>query len=785
MGYGLILLRGGQGLEVLHKLGDESLRGAVPPGTVGVAVDNYAHQIVKYLPYAQDGGKGIRYSYGSEGSGDGQFGIMSDLVWGRDPLSDVGSNNDYLYVADDENGRIVRLELDNGTLRWDRTYALPEGFWCTALEVGGFGQLYAADYLQSVILKMTADLEMFPQYGTVGSAEGQFVHITSISNPLGVRSGDLFIAEDWSDTTGGDWYLIDVNAVFHHTPQLIDAYSISFPYRASDSIGYTVEMEIPWGTLRYANGKDVWGVNLARAIPRRGEIAYSAPVSLSEGFHVSRFMQLSGLKPQVRTHGIEFCPQGFFRTEKSNGERSETWHPAADLNWALTPSWRLQSTFNPDFSQVEADPFALNLSKYGLFFDEKRLFFVEGDEYFQPSGGVMADMLQIFYSRQVGMKLPDGAEIPIYAGGRTTAKIKNHEVAALFAQTGAKSYEGFAGPDREPAAAFAVARMNLRVATPTTAAVTFAGKLSDSTANSALALDGTTSEDTWQFTYQLARSETESEADWAFKSYVDYFPGKFSVCARTTVIGDRFDVSEIGFVPWSGLRSYSVSAGPVVHPDSGLFVYGALRLTADVSRELGEARYSKSCTLQLEGALRNNWGFGSSVQIGREYEIAGAYNPRAWVVSVQTDGSRRAWLSVSYYSVFQYNYLRQYFGRSDFATLFSSWRPSKRLWTFLGGSAWVKRRPNGGIDEVTWRLRPGVSYAIARGMDVRLYEETPICKTTGVVSFRLGFSYSYNFAPKSWLYLAINDWQLRDSDNGRYVPQQRVLAVKIKYLFSL
>ena len=552
-----------------------------------------------------------------------------------------------------------------------------------------------------------------------------------------------------------------------------------------DSIGYTVEMEIPWGTLRYANGKDVWGVNLARAIPRGGEIAYAAPVRLNEGFRVSRFMQLSGLKLQVRTHGIEFYPQGFFRTEKSYGERSETWHPATDLNWALTPWWRLQSTFNPDFSQVEADPFALNLSKYGLFFDEKRLFFVEGDEYFQPSGGVMADMLQIFYSRQVGMKLPDGAEVPIHAGGRTTVKIKNHEVAALFAQTGAKSYEGFAGPDREPAAAFAVARMNLRVATPTTAAVTFAGKFSDSTTNSVLALDGTTNEDTWQFTYQLARSEMESEADWAFKSYVSYLPGKFSVSARTTVIGDRFDVSDIGFVPWFGLRSYSVSAGPVVYPDSGLFVYGALRLTAGVSRELGEARYSNSYTLQLEGALRNNWGFGASAQRGREYEIAGAYNPRAWSVFIQTDVSRRTWLSLSYYSVFQYNYLRDYFGRSDFANLYSSWRPSKRFSVFLGGSAWVERRPNGGIEEITWRLRPGISYALARGMDVRLYEETPIRKTTGVVSFRLGFSYSYNFAPKSWLYLAINDWQRRDSDNGRYVPQQRVLAVKIKYLISL
>ena len=497
----------------------------------------------------------------------------------------------------------------------------------------------------------------------------------------------------------------------------------------------------------------------------------------------SQRMRLTGLKPRVRTHGIEFYPQGFFRTEKSYGERSETWHPAADLNWALTPWWRLQSTFNPDFSQVEADPFALDLSKYGLFFNEQRPFFVEGDEYFRASGGVMADMLQIFYSRQVGMKLPDGAEVPIFAGGRTTAKIKNHEVAALFTHTGAKSYEGFTGPDREPAAAFAVARMNLRVATPTTAAVTFAGKFSDSTTNSVLSVDGTTSAHAWQFTYQLARSEMKSEADWAFKSYANYFPGRFNVTAQTTVIGDRFNVSEIGFVPWSGLRSYSLSAGPVVYPDSGLLVYGALRLSANVSRELGETRYSNSYTLQLEGALRNNWGFGVSVQLGREYEIAGAYNPRAWSVLVHTDVSRRAWLNVSYYSTFQYNYLRGYFGRSDYVNWFSSCKVSRPFSLYVDGSSWVERDPRGHLEVVTWRLRPGASCALAKGMNTRLFMEIPVSKAQGVLSFRLGFSYSYNFAPKSWIYVAFNDWQRRE--DNRYHPQQRVLAVKIKYLISI
>ncbi|HWO58129.1 MAG TPA: DUF5916 domain-containing protein [bacterium] len=550
-----------------------------------------------------------------------------------------------------------------------------------------------------------------------------------------------------------------------------------------DSAGYTVEIRIPWSTLRYDRKKEEWGFNLERAIPLSGELAFATPVRLNEGLRVSGFRTLTGLKPVVRACGIEIYPQGFYRTEKYLDERSETWKPALDLNWAITSYARLQSTVNSDFSQVEADPFALNLSKYSLYFREKRPFFVEGQEFFRPSGGVVADMLQVFYSRQIGQKLPDGTEVPLDAGLRMTMKWQNEEIAALGALTGEKTYDGFSGLGREPRAGFGVARWNHQFATPITGAVMAAGKFTDSVDNNVLSLDGTVSTATLQFTTQVARSTYLGTSDWAAKSYFGYFARAFSVSAYATIIGDRFDVSQIGFVPWYGLRRYSLSAGPTLISDSGTIVYGSARLTADVSREYGESRYSTSYIATLEASFRNNWGAVLNGRIGRERELFGSYNPRALSVSLSSDPSRRAWVSLSYYSVYEYNYARGHFGRSDYGDWYTSWRFSKRNSAYFNGSSWVERGPAGGVEEVTLRFRPGTDWAITDGMNTRLYVEIPVTKSDGLLSFRLGWAFSYNFANKSWLYLAFNDYQRRE--DGNYQPRQRVFAVKLKYLISI
>ena len=552
-----------------------------------------------------------------------------------------------------------------------------------------------------------------------------------------------------------------------------------------DSLGYAVEMAIPWSTFRFDKNATIWGVNLERRIPRNEEEGYFAPVGQDEAFTVSNFARLENVHPTRPSKGIEFFPRSFYRTEKSYGEKSSKFQPAADINWAITPEIRLQSTFNPDFSQVEADPFAVNLSKYALYFGEKRPFFVEGQEYFEPSGSVMAGQFELFYSRQVGKKLPDGSEVPFETGARIIGKTGKIEFGSLVCKTGRHSYEGWLGPTEEPSAVYTVDRLNYQPFTHTTVGMLYAGKYSNDFRNDVISLDGSTSTSTFEFTYQLANSYYDGISDWAFNSYLGWHGLRnFSLRASAQTIGDNFDVSEIGFVPWNGYRGYSVSMGPVIYPKSGPIKYGAARVYADFSRDFQEEHYSQGYDFSLSASLRNGWGLTVSRGIGREYERDDSYNPKSLYASVGTDMSRRFRATSSYYTCYRYNYRRGYFARNESVSLYTSLRVSKKFSVSLSGNTWIEHKPDGSIEETTYRLRPTVFFSPMTGMSFSLYEETPIVDGEGVLSIRIGVSFKYNFLPKSWIYIAYNDYQWRRSEDGVFDPQQRVFAVKVKHLFA-
>jgi hypothetical protein len=550
-----------------------------------------------------------------------------------------------------------------------------------------------------------------------------------------------------------------------------------------DSSGYTVEIAIPWSSIRYDKGGDVWGFNLKREIPISGEEAYCTQVKQNEGLCVSEFRDMNEIHPTFAGYGIEIYPYTFYRTEKSYGEHDDKIQLAADINWKPASWLKLQSTFNPDFSQIEADPFSLNLSKYSLYFPEKRPFFTEESEFFQPSGGATAGMFKIFYSRQVGRKLSDGSEVPLLAGARLTGKKGPVEVGSLGVFTGKETYEGYFGPQTEPKAFFAADRVNFQIASNMTGGILYAGKYDSSISNQVISADGTYSTGSFQLTGQAARSWYDVQADWAFKSYLKYISRSLAVSGAATVVGDNFNLSEIGYVPWAGMRSYWLAAGPVFFPESGPMTYAYVSLTGSATRELGEVNYSYDMTGHAETALRNGWGMGADYTIGKYYELDHRYNPRSLGGFIQTDVTRRAWMMLSYSSSFGYNYYRDYFGRSDYISYYSSWRPAKRLSLYSNGTAWVERDPGGHVDEITYRIRPGIQYTLIQGMVVSLYEETPVTRSRGILSIRTGFSLSYNFLPKSWLYLAFNDYQYRD-DQHEYHPLQRVFAAKVRHLFS-
>ena len=229
--------------------------------------------------------------------------------------------------------------------------------------------------------------------------------------------------------------------------------------------GWTVEMEIPFKSLRYRPGPNqVWGVQLRRGIRRKSEYAYITPLPISAAgagggtmgiFRVSAAATLVGVEVPGGSRNLEIKPYGIggVTTDVSaDPQTARNGDYGVDVKYGITRNLTADFTYNTDFAQVEVDEQQVNLTRFSLFFPEKREFFLEGRGIFDfarggiagggggalrrvGGGGVFSpgNAPTLFYTRRIG--LDDGKIVPILGGGRVTGKIGAFDVGALNIQT--------------------------------------------------------------------------------------------------------------------------------------------------------------------------------------------------------------------------------------------------------------------------------------------------------------------------------------------------------------
>ena len=176
-----------------------------------------------------------------------------------------------------------------------------------------------------------------------------------------------------------------------------------------DSEGWTAEYRIPFSQIRFSDGSQpqTWGLLLERVIGRRGEYAVTTYVPRTERGGIPSYGHLLGVENVDRGNPLELLPYTVAKSEhvdpganpfRTDSEQSIT--GGVDLRYRATSSLTLNATINPDFGQVEVDPAVVNLGVYEVFYEERRPFFVEGNEIFDfgqnTSGG------SLFYSRRIG-----------------------------------------------------------------------------------------------------------------------------------------------------------------------------------------------------------------------------------------------------------------------------------------------------------------------------------------------------------------------------------------------
>ena len=209
--------------------------------------------------------------------------------------------------------------------------------------------------------------------------------------------------------------------------------------------GWTAEVLIPWQTLRYRIGEGRWGANFRRVIRRTNERVLWRAWRRTEGLlFMASEGELDGLANLPGRSRTELRPYaaatGATRELEYRADGSDsilalgqgTAKVGGDAKIALSGAMTLDVTANTDFAQVDVDRQVVNLTRFPLFFPEKRPFFLESSSLFDFG---RARQQQLFYSRRIGLA-SDGTPIPLVAGARLTGRVGGQRIGVLAVRTG-------------------------------------------------------------------------------------------------------------------------------------------------------------------------------------------------------------------------------------------------------------------------------------------------------------------------------------------------------------
>jgi len=217
---------------------------------------------------------------------------------------------------------------------------------------------------------------------------------------------------------------------------------------AESDEGWTVEMAIPFASLRFERGMtDLWGINFSRRVRAKNEVDFWSPVPRAYNLaRVSLAGNLEGLGSVSPGRNLQLKPYALGRTVRPVG-RDATFDPGAavglDAKFGLTPSLTLDLTAHPDFAQVEADELTVNLTQFSTFYQEKRDFFIENSGLFYVGDTARNNRvtttptpdedLLLFHSRRIGLS-SDGTPLQTLGGARLTGRVGETQLGLLTMQ---------------------------------------------------------------------------------------------------------------------------------------------------------------------------------------------------------------------------------------------------------------------------------------------------------------------------------------------------------------
>ena len=326
-----------------------------------------------------------------------------------------------------------------------------------------------------------------------------------------------------------------------------------------DDQGWSAEIKLPIQSISFKKGLKQWGFNMERRIQRFQETIRWTNIRRDQWFiQTSRAGLLTNLPAFTYGVGLNVRPSLIVNTSRvGDAQFGATVDPSLDASQRLSPNVVASLTVNTDFAETDVDTRQTNLTRFPLFFPERRAFFLEGSDIFEFGFGLGRSIIP-FFSRKIG--LYNGNAVPISAGGKINGRLGKTAFGGLVMGTNKLDL----GEELLPSSTMGVFRVKRNILKESS--IGFIGTLGDPESRGNAWTSGL------DFTYQSTRFNGDKnflvglsgmyanradlsgdQSALAFK--VDYPNDIWDVAFTYLRIGDSFDPA-LGFVPRKGINSY-------------------------------------------------------------------------------------------------------------------------------------------------------------------------------------------------------------------------------------
>ena len=551
--------------------------------------------------------------------------------------------------------------------------------------------------------------------------------------------------------------------------------------------GWVVEIAIPFKTLRFKPGQTVWGLNVERTIKRRNEWdRWATPLRNSWITNLAQAGRLEGIEGINQGRGLDIRPYVSGGAENSDGRLQA----GVDVFKNLTPNMNASVTVNTDFAETEADARQINLTRFPLFFPEKRAFFLEGAGVFDVAATNSESVLP-FFTRRIG--LLGGREVPIMVGTKIVGRQSGYNIGVLDVQTRGVDDLSVDG-HRLDGQNLLAARVSRNIFQQSwVGAILTRGNPEGTGSNTLVGADIRLATSTFRGNKNLSASffflRTDDEAsgttDYSFGGNIDYPNDLWNCSFGWRQIGEDFRPA-LGFAPRRGIRR--LSPGISFMPRPGRFRIRQLFFEAqpvwvsDLQNVVQTWEvYATPFNAEFESGDRVEFNVMPQYErLTEPFEIAdgivipvGGYRMNRWGVQVETADKRPLAVQADY------SWGEFYSGTRRDVELEVTFKPSTHVLAAVAFERNDVSLREGSFSAQVFTVRgdynfsPNVSWA-------NLVQYDSESRILGAQS-----RFRWILKPGNDLFLVLNrGWYHREWDN-RYLPSFDKGSVKLQYTFRL